>query len=235
VGTKDRTAGIPVYGTWGLPGSRPQTVLRQIHRLQKTVPDHAGSDVMISGGLISPLQQLAQPPPYTALAFLLVPAPVARRVQRVLRHRTQGDLPEFVQGRDHLPSVPGLDCMVPGDAIRDVFHEPPLDLLPGHLLEAEREGGNPQPVCCIGAHGHCSRSPHDGECTAVIDPVDHPGHPLFLRGNGDIGLDRRFPCGFVAGRNAEAHEVLHRRINRRADSSDLAPDRFRFKRVAEMV
>src|SRR5208337_165914 len=157
----------------------------------------------------APSQQVAQSPPDTALAFFLVFAPVARCVERVLRHRAPVDLPELVQGRDHLPAVPGLDHMVPGDAIRDIFHETTLNLLPGHLLKAECDGSNPQPVGCIGTHRHRTRRPHNGECAAVINAVDHPCHPVFLRCHSHVCLDCRSPCGFVAGSDAEIQKLPH--------------------------
>jgi len=99
-------------------------------------------------------QELAESPPDTALAFLFEPAPVAGGVERVLRHCSQVDLPELVQGRDHLPPVPGLDHMEPGDTIGEILHKPAFHFLSCHLLKAEGDGGNPQPVGRVGTHRH---------------------------------------------------------------------------------
>lgn len=170
------------------------------------------------------LQQLGQAPAYTALAPLIVLAPVAGSVQRVLGHLAVLYRFDLMDRRDHLPAVPGLDLVEAGNTVRDIFHVPAFYFLTGHLLQTERDTGNPDAVGRIGAKRHGSCRPDDRERAIGGDAVDHADNPMLVRDRLHIGLDRGFPFAFVAGRDAEFQELLHGRIECWGDRKDLLPD-----------
>ncbi len=58
---------------------------------------------------------------------------------------------------------------------------------------------------------------------------------MLIRHYLNIGLDSRFPFGFIAGRNAECQEVLKCRVDCRCNCDDLLPDLFRIERGSQVI
>jgi len=173
--------------------------------------------------------------PAGVLAFLQVLAADAGRIHGVLGGFPVMDRVYFVQGRYELPEVAGLDSMVPRDPVRDILHVPAFHHLAGHLLKAEGDRRDPQPVGRISAKRHRAGGPDNGEGAVRKDAVDHAGDTLLLRMHPDIVLLRGLPRPLVAGCNAEVKKIAEGHIDLWADNLRLGPDHLHVKLVAEVV
>ena len=103
-----------------------------------------------------PLTTARRPVPPAILAPLLIFAPVTGSIQRVDGRLAPVDRPELVQGRKESAPVPGLDGMVPRDPVRDILHMAAHHLFSRHLLKAERDARDPEPV----SPRRCQRASH---------------------------------------------------------------------------
>jgi hypothetical protein len=142
---------------------------------------------------------------------------------------------DLMESSDELAPVPGLDRMETRDTIRDILHVSAGEVLAGHLLDTERNCCYPQPVGCISAKWHCTRSTDNREGTIGSDSVNHPGNSLFVRADADIVLCCRLPGTFIAGCYAVTKKWSEFRVNHRMDNESLGPDHFRIERITEMV
>ena len=180
-------------------------------------------------------QQFAQPVPHTAVAFVFIFTPVAGSIERVLREFPVMDGSDFMEGRDELAPVPGLDCMEPGDTVRNILHMASVHYPAGHLLEAECDCRYSHPVCGVGAKRHCTGRTDYGKGAVRSNTIDHTGNPLLVRADPDIGLRCGMPRVPSAGSDTEIEKRSHVRIDGRAYHEGLGPDQLRIKRIPEMI
>lgn len=180
-------------------------------------------------------QQIGEPVPAAALAFLPVFTAGAGSIERVPRDFTILNQAYFVQRRNELPAVARLNGVIPRNTIRNILHMSAVHLCPVHLLEAENNCRDPQPISRIGAKRHCTRGPDNGKGAVRKDTVYHAGDTLLFRMYMDIVLARRLPGPFIAGSNAEIKKIAKGRVDPRTDNKDFGPDELRVKRVTKMA